>query len=132
MITRVNELPNLIGVAQAGAPGALSWVIGLGGVLLAVAWTAWRFGPTIARYVGVAWWWIGWCCGIGGGYGYAIFFIASGTVSWSIGTVWFAARRGYWPSLLSRRMLAGVLRSREHPAVLPATVGRPPRRSTRP
>jgi hypothetical protein len=55
----------------------------------------------------------GWACGIGGGYGYAIFFLAGGTLSWGAGTVWYAARRGYWPSLVSRRIFAAASRSRE-------------------
>jgi hypothetical protein len=100
-------------------------IIGFGGLALLFAWVAWRFGPSIARYSGAAFWWVGWCCGMGGGYAYAVFFVLWGTGSWAAGTVWYAARRGYWPSLISRRLFARLLRSRYPGLVeLPALVSR--------
>jgi hypothetical protein len=66
-------------------------------------------------YCGWALWWIGWACGAQGGYAYAVFFLTLGTTSWATGTIWYAARRGYWPSLLSRRFFTRVLR-RHHAA----------------
>ena len=101
----------------------MSVIIGVGGMLLVCAWVAWRFGPAIARYCGFAFWWIGWCCGLGGGVGYAVFFIAWGTLSWAGGTVWYAARRGYWPSLVSERIFTRALRSRRPPMRSPRSPG---------
>lgn len=98
--------------SAAGSSGVIERVIGLSGLLLAMAWLAWRFGPTIARCSGVALWWVGWCCGIAGGYGYALAFLAWGACSWATGTAWYAARRGYWPSPLSQRIVAPLLRLR--------------------
>jgi hypothetical protein len=113
MVQRARALPLLTSAPAGEHTGVLAVVIGLGGLILVFAWLGWRFGPTIARYCGFAFWWIGWACGIGGGYGYAIFFLAGGTLSWGAGTVWYAARRGYWPSLVSERIFAAASRSRE-------------------
>jgi hypothetical protein len=106
--------PGLPPVATAAAT-VTEWIYGIGGLLLVFAWIAWRFGPTIARYCGWAFWWIGWACGAQGGYGYASFFLILGTTSWATGTIWYAARRGYWPSLLSQRLFTHIAR-RHHPA----------------
>jgi hypothetical protein len=44
-----------------------------------------------------------------GGYGCCIFFLVLGMLAWGAGTVWYARRRGRWPSPLSRRLLTSVL-----------------------
>jgi hypothetical protein len=38
-----------------------------------------------------------------------VFFLILGCGSWSAGTIWFHARRGYWPSLLSQRLFTRPL-----------------------
>ena len=43
------------------------------------AWVAWRFGPTLLRFCGIASWWAGWACGSQGGYGYMAFLLILGT-----------------------------------------------------
>ena len=110
MATLARTLPPLAAAAAAGGSTVTEWIFGIGGLLLVFAWIGWRFGPAIARYCGWAFWWIGWACGIEGGYAYAIFFLILGTASWATGTIWYAARRGYWPSLLSQRLFTRVLR----------------------
>ena len=94
-----------------GHPGVLASIVAVGGLLCLAAWVAWRFGPTLARYCGLAAWWAGWACGSQGGYGYMTFFLILGTASWSTGTIWYHARRGHWPSLLSQRLFTRLLRS---------------------
>ena len=75
-------------------------------VLAAIAYLAWRFGPTIVRTTGWCSWWVAWACGSQGGYGYCIAFAIFGALVWGAGTVWYAHRRGHWPSALSARLLA--------------------------
>ena len=110
MATLATMPPPLAAAAATGGSTVTEWIFGIGGLLLIFAWIGWRFGPTIARYCGWALWWIGWACGAEGGYAYGIFFLILGTTSWATGTIWYAARRGYWPSLLSRRLFTRVLR----------------------
>jgi hypothetical protein len=110
MAVLTRQIPPLAAVATGGGSTATEWIFGIGGLLLACAWIGWRFGPAIARYCGWAFWWIGCACGSEGGYGYAIFFLILGTASWTTGTIWYAARRGYWPSPLSQRLLTQTLR----------------------
>ena len=110
MAILTRQLPPLSAVATGGGPTATEWIFGIGGLLLAFAWIGWRFGPRIARYCGWAFWWTGWACGTEGGYAYAISFVILGTASWATGTIWYAARRGHWPSRLSQRLLTRVLR----------------------
>ena len=100
----VAYVPGLVVSSVGGHPGALGAIIAVGGLLLLVAWLAWRFGPTLTRCCGIAAWWIAWACGSQGGYGYMIFFLLFGTAAWSVGTLWYHARRGYWPSRLSQRI----------------------------
>ena len=111
MATLAPTLPPLAAAtAAAGGSTVTEWIFGIGGLLLVFAWIGWRFGPTIARYCGWAFWWIGCACGGEGGYAYAVFFLILGTASWATGTVWYARRRGYWPSLLSQRLFTHAAR----------------------
>lgn len=104
--------------------GPLAGVIGVLGLLAAVAWVGWRFGPTLARVSGWCSWCVAWACGAQGGYGYCVAFAVYGVLAWSAGTVWYARRRGRWPSALSARLFTRLLGERaeltriELPAVL--------------
>jgi hypothetical protein len=95
-----------VSIASAGP---LANVICLAGFLGVAGYFFWRFGPTLARVTGWCSWWVAWACGSQGGYGYFAFFAVFGTLAWSAGTVWFARRRGYWPSRVSARLLTRVL-----------------------
>ena len=88
------------------SPGALASLVAVGGFVCLFAWVAWRFGPTLLRFCGIASWWAGWACGSQGGYGYMALLLILGTAVWSAGTVWYHARRGYWPSRLSQRIFS--------------------------
>jgi hypothetical protein len=79
-------------------------VIAAGGVLLVLAWVAWRYGPTISRVWGFGCWAIGWVLASQGAIGLSIAFLLWGGVSWAIGTAWYSRRRGYWPSAISARL----------------------------
>jgi hypothetical protein len=117
-------------VAPLASPGPLAGVIGVLGFLAVVAWTGWRFGPTLTRLTGWCSWWVAWACGSQGGYGYCAVFLALGTLAWGGGTIWYAKRRGRWPSALSARVFARLL-GRRNPVTqieLPATVIVPRRR----
>ncbi len=104
--------------------GPLAGVICVLGLLAAVAWVGWRFGPTLARVSGWCSWCVAWACGSQGGYGYCIAFSIFGVLAWGTGTVWYARRRGRWPSALSERLFTRLLGERvrlkriELPAVL--------------
>jgi hypothetical protein len=89
--------------------GPLARVISLVGFLAVVAWVAWRFGPTLSRLAGWCSWCVAWACGSQGGYGYCAAFLALGTLTWGVGTVWYANRRRRWPSPISGRLLTHVL-----------------------
>jgi hypothetical protein len=93
-------------MAPVAAVGLLADAISLVGLVGVFAWIAWRFGPTLLRIAGWSGWWVAWACGGQGGYGYCVAFLVLGTVSWVAGTVWYARRRGRWPSTLSGRLLA--------------------------
>ena len=99
---------------QSGAlhPGVLASAVAIGGFALAAAWVTWRFGPTLMRFCGLASWWAGWACGSQGGYDYMIGLVLLGTLSWGAGTIWYHARRGRWPSLLSQRLFTRIFRTR--------------------
>jgi hypothetical protein len=90
----------------------LAGAIALLGVLAAFAYFAWRFGPTIARTAGWCCWWVAWACGSQGGYGYCAAFAIFGALAWGGGTVWYAHRRGHWPSALSARLMTRLLSHR--------------------
>jgi len=108
-------------LASAGPLAGVACVVGL---LATLAWVAWRFGPTLARLIGWCSWWVGWACGSQGGYGYCVAFVLFGALAWGVGTVWFARRRGRWPSAISMRLFTrllgrhGQLPHTELPAVL--------------
>jgi len=110
-------------IALASA-GPLAGVICVLGLLGTVAWIAWRFGPTLARVSGWCAWGVAWACGSQGGYGYCVTFAVFGMLAWGTGTVWYARRRGRWPSALSGRLFTRLLGKRaqlgqvELPAVL--------------
>jgi hypothetical protein len=87
----------------------LATAISLVGLLAALTWLAWRFGPTLARLAGGCSWWVGWACGSQGGYGYCAALLVLGTFAWSGGTIWWARRRGRWPSTLSARLFTRLL-----------------------
>jgi hypothetical protein len=99
-------------------------MISVSGLLAAFAWIAWRFGPTLLRLGGCCSWWAAWACGSQGGYGYSAIFLLTGTLAWATGTIWYARRRGRWPSALSGRLFTAVLRGHSPlaPAELPAAV----------
>lgn len=112
------------------SPGPLVAVIGVLGFLAVVTWVAWRFGPTLTRITGWCSWWVAWACGSQGGYGYCTALFLFGTLTWGGGTIWYARRRGRWPSTLSARLFTRLL-GRRNPlarAELP-TVAIAPRRN---
>ena len=84
-------------------------MIGVIGFLAVFAWISWRFGPTLLRVAEWSAWWVAWACGSQGGYGYCVAFLVLGAVSWGGGTIWYANRRGRWPSAVSARLLARLL-----------------------
>jgi hypothetical protein len=81
-------------------------VIAVGGLLLVLAWVAWRYGPTISRVWGFGCWAIGWLLASQDAIGLSIALLLWGTASWAIGTAWYSRRRGYWPSAISARLFA--------------------------
>jgi hypothetical protein len=101
--------PHVVSVA---APGPLADPISVLGLAAAFSWIAWRFGPTLLRLAGWCSWWVAWACGSQGGYAYAAAFLLLGALAWSAGTVWYAKRRGRWPSALSGRLLTRILGKR--------------------
>jgi hypothetical protein len=52
---------------RIASPGPLAGLIGVLGLLVALAWTAYRFGPTLARPTGWCSRWVAWACGSQGG-----------------------------------------------------------------
>lgn len=95
--------------APLAAAGPLAGAICILGLLAAVGYVAWRFGPTLSRATGWCSWWVAWACGSQGGYAYCIAFAIFGALVWGGGTVWYARRRGHWPSALSARLLTRLL-----------------------
>lgn len=89
--------------------GLLACAISLLGVLAVFAWIVCRFGPTLLRVAGWAWWWVAWACGSERGCGYCAVFLVLGTVAWAAGTIWYTKRRGRWPSTLSARLFSRLL-----------------------
>ena len=109
--------------------GPLAGMIGVLGFLAVVAWVGWRFGPTLARVTGWCSWWVAWACGSQGGYGYCVAFLLLGALAWGGGTLWYARRRGRWPSALSARLFERLLGGRNPVAhVAPPGVSIAPRR----
>lgn len=97
-------------VVPLASTGPLAGVICVLGLLGAGAWIAWRFGPTLARVGGWCSLCVAWACGSQGGYGYCVGFALLGVLAWAAGTVWYARRRGRWPSPLSARLFTRLLR----------------------
>jgi len=88
----------------------LESAITLLGLLGIAAWLAWRFGPTLLRLGGWCSWWVAWACGSQGGYADGATLMLLGIVAWSVGTLWYARRRGRWPSPLSAKLFTRLLR----------------------
>jgi hypothetical protein len=84
-------------------------VIDAVGLLAVATLFAWRFGAMLLRLAGWCSCCVAWACGSQGGYGYCIAFLALGTLAWATGTVWYARRRGCWPSAISERLLTRAL-----------------------
>src|ERR1700736_6577200 len=109
----------------AASTGVLAAAITIIGLLGTLVWLAWRFGPTLTRLTGSCCWWLAWACGSQGGYGYCGAFLLLGALAWGGGTIWYARRRGRWPSALSARLFARLLGKRnplmptEPPAAVP-------------
>lgn len=101
--------PLAIAAAHLATTSPLAGAIALLGLLVVAAYIAWRFGPTLARVTGWCSWWVAWACGSQGGYGYCAAFAVFGALAWGGGTVWYASRRGHWPSALSARLLPRLL-----------------------
>ncbi len=121
-------MPAQVGVTIA-SPGPLAGVIGVFGFVAVVAWVGWRFGPTRTRVTGWCSWWVAWACGSQEGYGDCVAFLLLGALTWGGGTIWYARRRGRWPSVLSARLFARLL-GRRNPVThveLPAVVIAPRR-----
>jgi hypothetical protein len=57
---------------SAAHGGLFASIVAVGGLVCLFAWVAWRFGPTITRFCGIASWGGAWACGSRGGYGYMI------------------------------------------------------------
>jgi hypothetical protein len=81
-------------------------------MLAAFSWIVWRFGPALLRIAGFCSLWVAWACGSQGGYDYGEAFLVLGTLAWGGGTVWYARRRGRWPSALSAKLFTRLLGSR--------------------
>src|SRR5271166_4511356 len=79
------------------------------GFLAVAAWVGWRFGPTLARVTGWCSCWVAWACGSQGGYGCCVAFLLLSALAWGGGTVWYARRRGRWPSPLSAKLFTRLL-----------------------
>ena len=112
-MTETGPQPHQLLLAAAGAGGlggVLATLVSVAGVVAVAAWVIYRYGPTLARFAGIAFWWAAWCCGSQGGFGYMALLLILGTALWAGGTIWYAKRRGYWPSRISARLLDRHLR----------------------
>ena len=119
----------LTAVHRSAAHGDLfASIVAIGGLVCLFAWVAWRYGPTITRYCGIASWWAAWACGSQAGYDYMAVLLIVGTGSWAFGTLWYAKRRGHWPSPLSQRIFTLTLAAQRTRS---STVARTARRSRR-
>jgi hypothetical protein len=95
----------LAGSAPGGLPGGIAAAVAILGLVAVLAWASYRYGPTITRATGMAMWWTAWACGSEGAFGYMSVLLALGTSLWAGGTIWYARRRGHWPSPVSARLL---------------------------
>ena len=91
--------------------GAHAGLIGVLGFLAVAAWDGWRFGPNhvpTSQSVLV----VGLGSVASADYGYCVAFLLLGALAWGGGTIWYAKRRGRWPSALSARLFARLLGKR--------------------
>ena len=109
-VSRTEEGLSHVAVST-GPTGPLASVISVLGLLAATAWVGWRF-PTLTRLAGRCFWVLAWACGSQGGHGYRAAFVVLGALTWGAGTIWYAKRRGRWPSMLSGRILSRALAPR--------------------
>jgi hypothetical protein len=107
--------------AVAAAP--LASAITILGLLAPLAWLAWRFGPTVSRITGWCSWWVAWACGSQDCFAYCVVFVVLGALAWGGGTIWYANRRGRWPSPVSARLFAVMLGKRNPLARAELTAG---------
>jgi hypothetical protein len=116
-------VPLLFAVPVA-SPDPLANVISALGMPAVLAWVAWRFGPTLTRLAGWCLVWLAWACGSQGGYGCCAAFGLLGALVWAGGTIWYARRRGRWPSTLSAKLVARLPGERRPrgPVQLPSAV----------
>ena len=106
----------------------MSTAITLLGLLTTLTWLAWRFGPTLTRITGWCSWAIAWAAGSQGGYAYSLALLLLGTIAWGAGTIWYAHRRGRWPSPLSANLFARLLGRRDVLTHVELPAGDAPRR----
>jgi hypothetical protein len=101
----------LLALSANGAhSGVIAAVVALGGIVALFSWIVYRHGPALARAAGIGLWWVGWACGSQGAIGYMAGLVVIGTILWAGGTLWYAKRRGHWPSPISARLLDRYLR----------------------
>jgi hypothetical protein len=115
-------------LAAATDQGPFADAVCAAGLFAACAWLAVRFGPALLRIAGFCSLGVAWACGSQGGYGYCAAVLMLGVVTWAAGTVWYARRRGRWPSALSGRVLSRVLGRRSplpHPGSPTVPIGSP-------
>jgi hypothetical protein len=115
-------MPAEVAIPLADA-GPLASAIAAAGLLATAAYLIYRFGPALARLTGWCAWWVAWACGSQGNYGYCAALLLLGALAWGAGTIWYAKRRGHWPSPLSARLFARLLP--RHAAALMAQPTRP-------
>jgi hypothetical protein len=101
VIVGITNNQQSLAAAATGHSGGLTPIVWCGGLLVAAAWVAWRFGPAIVRASGMALCWIGFMVGIENAYGYAAFFIVMGVAAWRGGTAWHIRRHSSLPPSLS-------------------------------
>jgi hypothetical protein len=93
-----------------GSTAPLATAISILGLLATLAWLSWRFGPTLTRLTGWCSWLVAWACGSQGGYAYCLALFLLGALAWGAGTLWYAHRRGHWPSPVSAKLFTRLLR----------------------
>jgi hypothetical protein len=95
-----------LSLAAAGSlSSVLAALVSIIGVLAVVACVVYRYGPTLCRITGIAWWWAAWACGSQGGFGYMVILLLLGSATWATGAIWHSKRTGYWPSRIAARVL---------------------------
>lgn len=97
-------------VTEVASSSVASSAIAVLGLLATFAWVGWRFGPTLMRLTGWCSWWVAWAAGSQGAYAYGFALLLLGALAWTAGTLWYAHRRGRWPSPISAKLLGRLLR----------------------